>query len=85
MTCTATGFPAPDVIVWFHNNSVVDNSSAVLIITEVVDTYVTTSTLVTESAQAEDAGDYYCIAISPRQEYNNVTSETALIYTLSKI
>ena len=45
---------------------------------------MTTSTLLIESVQPEDAGDYYCIATSPRVVYNNVTSSVFKVHILSK-
>ena len=84
MSCTATGYLAPDSIIWFHNGTVVENSSTVLITIETVDAYVTTSTLLIESVHPEDAGDYYCMATSPRMVYSNVTSDTFMVYVLSK-
>ena len=88
LSCVATGFPAPDIITWFHNRTLVDSSfmiSGVNITTHTVDVYTTRSILLISSAQAEHSGDYYCIADSPRQVYSNVTSETAIIAVLSKL
>jgi hypothetical protein len=87
LSCIAIGFPAPDIITWFHNRTLVDSSfmiSGVNITTHFVDVYTTRSTLLISSAQVEHSGDYYCIADSPRQVYSNVTSETAPIAVLSK-
>lgn len=84
LSCTATGYPAPNSIVWFHNGTAVENSSATLITTETVGTYMTTSTLLIESVQPGDAGHYYCIATSPRMVYNNVTSNAIKVHISSK-
>ena len=46
---------------------------------------MTSSTLIITSAQAEDSGDYYCVAGSPRQVYNDVMSENASVFVLSKL
>ena len=86
LSCVATGFPAPDSITWFHNGTLVDSSfSGVNINTYSVKVYMTRSTLVISSAQAEHSGDYYCVADSSRQVYSNVTSETASIAVLSEL
>lgn len=88
LSCIAIGFPAPDVIIWFHNRTLVDSNfmiSGVNITTHSMDVYTTRSTLMISSAQVEHSGDYYCVASSPRQVYNNVTSETAFIAVLSKL
>ncbi len=84
VSCSATGYPAPNSILWFHNGSAIVNSSATLITTETVDTHMTISTLLIESVQPEDAGDYYCIATSPKVVYDNVTSTIFEVYILSK-
>ena len=55
-----------------------------VITTETMDTYVTTSTLLIQSVQPGDAGDYYCMATSPRVVYDNVTSNAFKVYILSK-
>lgn len=84
----AIGFPAPDIITWFHNRTLVDSSfmiSGVNITTHSMDVYTTRSTLMISSAQVEHSGDYYCIAGSPRQVYSNITSKTAFITVLSKL
>ena len=84
LSCTASGFPVPNSILWFHNGTVVENSSAMLITTETVDIYMITSTLLIESVQPGDTGDYYCMAISPRVVYDNATSNAFMVYILSK-
>ena len=85
LSCVATGFPAPDPVIWFHNGTVVDgNFPGVNITIYSMGVYTTRSTLMISSAQAEDSGDYYCVADSPREVYNNITSETAIISVLSK-
>ena len=84
LSCTVIGFPSPNSTTWFHNGTVVESNSDVIIMTETVDIYTTRSTLMITSAQAGHSGSYYCVAASPRQLYANVTSEMAQVFVLSK-
>ena len=85
LSCTATGFPAPNFITWFRDGRVINSTfSNVNINTNTVNVYMMRSTLMINSARAEDSGNYHCVAESPRTVYSNVTSATAVITVLSE-
>ncbi|XP_019861768.1 PREDICTED: hemicentin-1-like [Amphimedon queenslandica] len=78
LNCTARGFPVP-TITWAHNESLITSTEDEIFIYTNPTSYLRTvlSTIVINSAMANNTGDYVCIASSPF--YNSVNSTVALV------
>ncbi|XP_019855187.1 PREDICTED: receptor-type tyrosine-protein phosphatase F-like isoform X2 [Amphimedon queenslandica] len=78
LNCTARGFPVP-TITWAHNDSLITSTEDEIFIYTNPTSYLRTvlSTIVINSAMANNTGDYVCIASSPF--YNSVNSTVALV------
>ena len=59
LTCSATGFPRPD-ITWYHNDTAVMGSMTSPRIVSIPTRYEISSTLTITNANTNDTGDYYC-------------------------
>ena len=78
LTCTATGFPSP-TIVWFHNDTLVDNSSYT---DEAINFYTTRSIFNKSIPVLNDSGSYFCRAVI--EGYDAMDSEVAIVLVQGK-
>ena len=73
LSCTATGFPSPEIF-WFHNDTLeVGNMSS----SEAINAYTTRSTIMTSNPSRNDSGAYYCGAFV--EGYDDFNSNTVLV------
>lgn len=77
LTCSATGFPAPN-IVWYHNDTAVTVVECVMVTTSSA-RYQTNSSIAITNAVTNDTGDYYCNVTSPVSAFGPINSSVALV------
>ena len=79
LTCRAEGFPRPSII-WFMNNTMISNGVSNVDMSIIA----LSSTLTIPNTNFNDAGMYYCQAVSSEFVDLNVTSGIGIITVIGK-